>query len=93
MAQAIIPLDVAERRTRKLIPQVGWMFTKRVALSGPEAVESVLIQVVVLDDLIEEYDKRYGVYATQADLPRDLPGTNFVLATTLSTLMGSGRCE
>ena len=32
---------------------------KRVALTGPEAVSSILIQVVVLDDLIEEDDKRY----------------------------------
>lgn len=48
-----------------LIRQVGWTFTKRVALSGPEAVESMLIQVVVLDDLIEEDDKRcdYAAYA------------------------------
>ena len=34
---------------------------RRVATSGPEAVESVLVQVVVLDDLIEEDDKRVDV--------------------------------
>ena len=88
--QAIIQLHVAERRTLKLIPQVGWTFTKRVALSGPEAVESVLIQVVVLDDLIEEDDKRYGVYVAQAGLARMLRGTNFPLVTTLSSLMAVG---
>ena len=36
-------------------------FGRRVATSGPEAVESVLVQVVVLDDLIEEDDKRVDV--------------------------------
>jgi hypothetical protein len=40
---------------------VGWTFMKRVALTGPEAVASLLIQVVVLDDLIEEDDKRVDV--------------------------------
>ena len=76
-----------------LIRQVGWTFTKRVALSGPEAVESVLIQVVVLDDLIEEDDKRYHhwFYGTQAGQPRDLARTNFAFVSTLSALMRSGR--
>ena len=46
--------------------QVGWTFTKRVALSGPEALESMLIQVVVLDDLIEEDDKRCAYAACAA---------------------------
>ena len=40
---------------------VGWTFTKRIALAGPQAVDSVLIQVVVLDDLVEHDDKRVDV--------------------------------
>lgn len=47
------------RNVNDRLLQVGWTFMKRVALTGPEAVSSILIQVVVLDDLIEEDDKRY----------------------------------
>jgi hypothetical protein len=48
---------------------VGWTFMKRVALTGPEAVSSILIQVVVLDDLIEEDDKRYLPICDMRDMP------------------------
>ena len=40
---------------------LGWTFTKRIATSGPDAVETVLIQVVVLDDLTDADDKRVDV--------------------------------
>lgn len=57
------------RNVNDRLLQVGWTFMKRVALTGPEAVSSILIQVVVLDDLIEEDDKRYLPICDMRDMP------------------------
>ena len=35
---------------------VGWTFVKRVATTGPNALDSLLVQVVVLDDLVVRRD-------------------------------------